>query len=619
MIYLITNNKQLFNSEDIQEATLKDIYLWICENKIIGLDTETTGLSAYNDSLICYQIGNKETQFVIDSASFPIWMFKLYFEDSNKLWLLQNFKFDGRFLLKHGIDIWKMNIYDTFLAECILTTGLEIRETGLAALANKYCEVNLDKSFRMDIGKLGLTTRVIKYAAEDVVYLESIMNQQLIQIKALGLENLLNLENEVTKVFTLMEWNGVKLDVPKWKEVIKTVNIETIKLEDELDKIILTNDKFIKFRPKYTQLQMFGFEEGLKINWASNQQKLAICKAVDPSLLSVGDRELQKLKSKHQLIKTLISYNKYKKLQSSFGEEFLRFVNDDSRIRANIYQILSTGRISVSEPNLNQIPSKGDLAKVIRSCFIPKEGYKIVGGDFSGMELRIIAEFSKDPVWLNAFKEGKDLHSVLCAMTFDIPIEDVKKETPFKKGVTYRDVQKTINFGLAYGMSEFKLADTMEISVKQAKSIIEKFFKAVPAVDRFLTMVGSLGRTRGFIKTSPPYSRIRWFQNWKKAYDDDDFKVLGEIERASKNSPIQGTNGDIIKQALIDVQTEIYLNNWDVNIILAVYDEIQTECHEDQAEAWKIKLDELMVNAAKKVIKECPVVVDCKISDCWEK
>ena len=235
------------------------------------------------------------------------------------------------------------------------------------------------------------------------------------------------------------------------------------------------------------------------------------------------------------------------------------------------------------------------------------------------MELRIIAEFSKDEVWLNAFKEGKDLHSVLCAMTFDIPITDVKKETPFKKGVTYRDVQKTINFGLAYGMSEFKLADTMEIPVSDAKNIINKFFKAVPKVEKFLRSLGELGKKRGYIKTSPPYQRIRWFEQWQYAVEHDDFKIMGEIERASKNSPIQGSNGDIIKQALIDVQQEIYTNNWDVKIILAVYDEIQTEVKADQAEAWKVKLDELMVTAAKKVLTEVPIVVDCGIHDYWQK
>ena len=619
MIYFISKNKQLFQNPNINDCEIEKLVDWLKVNTVIGFDTETTGFSIIESDLLCYQIGNYETQFVVDSKSYPVTMFKDQFEDKDKLWLLQNFKFDGRFLLKHGIDIWKLNVYDTFLAECILTTGIESRDVSLEGLAMKYCNVKLDKTVRGEINRIGLSSRVIKYAAEDVMYLEDIMNQQLAKIEELELQNVLKLENEVIKVFTLMEYHGVKLNVDKWKEVIKTVDIEADKLEKILDNIILTDNKFIPFRPKYTQMALFGDNEALNINWSSNQQKLSICKTIEPTLESVGDRELQRIKYKHGIIKELISYNKFKKLQSSFGKKFLDFVDKDGRIRANIWPILSTGRISVSEPNLNQIPSKGELGKIIRSCFIPEKGYKIVGGDFSGMELRIIAEFSKDEVWLNAFKEGKDLHSVLCAMTFDIPESDAKKETPFKKGVTYRDVQKTINFGLAYGMSEFKLADTMEISVSDAKAIITKFFKAVPKVEKFLTGLGELGKKRGFIRTSAPYRRIRWFEQWQHAVETENFGVMGSIERASKNTPIQGSNGDIIKQALIDVQQEIYDNNWDVKIILAVYDEIQTETRADQAEAWKVKLDELMVNAAKKVLLEVPVVVDCSIHDHWQK
>jgi DNA polymerase-1 len=620
MIYYVSKNKQLFQSSIIVEAGIESVYNWLDTNNIIGFDTETTGFSVIKDGLLCYQIGNRSTQYVIDSGSFPIELFSKYFEDSNKLFILQNFKFDGRFLLKHNVDIWKMNIFDTFLAECLLTTGLITRGLGLDDIVWKYCSVKLDKSIRGEISRIGLSSKVIQYAADDVVYLEDVMNKQIELLKEHSLMNVMALENNVVKVFTLMEYHGVKLNVSKWNEVIVTVNAESVALEDSLNDVVLTDSKFKDFRPKYTQMSMFDYVQAkTDINWASNQQKLAVCQKIDSSMQSVGDRELQRIKSKHPLVKTLISYNKYKKLQSSFGKKFLDFVDVDGRIRANIWQILSTGRISVSEPNLNQIPSKGELAKVIRSCFIPEPGYKIVGGDYSGMELRIIAEFSKDPVWLNAFKDGQDLHSVLCAMTFDIPIEDVKKETPFKKGVTYRDIQKTISFGLAYGMSEFKLADTMDIPVAQAKAIIDKFFKAVPKVEKFLTGLGNLGKARGYIKSSQPFSRIRWFEQWQHAVETKDFKILGEIERASKNTPIQGTNGDIIKQALIDVQEEIYLNNWDVKIILAVYDEIQTECVDSQTAAWKIKLDELMVTAAKKVLKDCPVVVDCSINEFWQK
>jgi DNA polymerase-1 len=620
MIRYISKNKQLFLLPGIVYGTVEELIEFFDTNTIIGFDTETTGFSVINDNVLCYQIGNRNDQFVVDHSSYPIQQFKSYFESSNKLWLLQNFKFDGRFLIKYGINIWPMKVFDTFLAECVLNTGLTDVGLGLDDIVWKYCNYKLDKTTRGQINSLGLTTRVIKYAAEDVEYLEEVMNTQLVKIKEYNLENVMDLENQVVKVFTYMEYYGVKLDVDKWKEVIKTVDLEVTKLISELDSMLYQDKRFIPFLPRYTQGTLFDLpKREVEVNWSSNQQKLAICRKIQPELESVGDRELQRIKHLHPLIKKLVEFTKFSKLQSSFGKKFLSFVNSDGRIRASIWQILSTGRISVSEPNLNQIPSKGDLAKVIRSCFIPEPGYKIVGGDFSGMELRIIAEFSNDPVWIDAFKEGKDLHSVLCAMTFDIPIEDVKKETPFKKGVTYRDVQKTISFGLSYGMSEFKLADTMEIAVKEAKEIITKFFKSVPKVEKFLTGLGNLGKRRGYIKTSAPFGRIRWFGNWEAAIETDDFKVLGEIERASKNSPIQGTNGDIIKQALIDVQEEIFKNNWDVKIILAVYDEIQTECIDSQSLDWKVKLDELMVNAAKKVIKNTPIVVDCSINNFWRK
>lgn len=156
------------------------------------------------------------------------------------------------------------------------------------------------------------------------------------------------------------------------------------------------------------------------------------------------------------------------------------------------------------------------------------------------MELRIIAEFSNDPVWLDAFDTGKDLHSILCTMTFGIPIEDVKKPFPQKPDVTYRDIQKIINFGLAYGMSEFKLADTMDISVKEAKKIIDKFFYSVPKVKKLLDELGNVAKNNGYIRTAAPFRRMRRFPDWVDAKVNKDFIKLGEIERAGKNTPIQG-------------------------------------------------------------------------------
>lgn len=176
---------------------------------------------------------------------------------------------------------------------------------------------------------------------------------------------------------------------------------------------------------------------------------------------------------------------------------------------------------------------------------------------------------------------------------------------------------------LAYGMSEFKLAKTILVPVKEAKSIIDKFFSKVPKVKQFLDMLGYISTTYGYSVTPNPYKRVRRYPKWnylqKNHTSPSKDKWLGEIDRAGRNSPIQGCNGDIIKLALVNTQNEIDLNNWYTNILLSVYDEIQTECRNDQAENWKYKLQELMINSAKTVIKEVPINVDVKITKCWSK
>ena len=620
MIYLVSNQEHLLDSDIYKKATIEECLEYFKAHEEIEVDTETTGFDPHTCSLLTIQLGDINNQFVIDTTTVSPLPLKDTLE--SKLLLFQNAKFDLRFLRKIGII--PNHIYDTFLAECILTTGVENRNLGLDDLVLKYTDGKLDKSIRGNIHREGLTTRVIQYCAYDVKYLSEIKDKQMVKIKEFGLTNVLDLENEVVKVFAKIEYDGIKIDSEKWLEVSNIVDNDLSVCESDLDSIVLEDSNLQEFVPKSIQGNLFGFEQRiLKINWSSNAQKLAIVKKLGIKTDSVGERELQRNKSKHKLIPKLLEYTKLAKLSTAFGKSFLKFINKNTgRIHYNVWQVLSTGRISVSEPNLNQIPSKGNLAKTIRSCFIPKEGYKIVGGDFSGMELRIIAEFSQDPLWVNSFIQGDDLHSVLCAATFDIPITDVKKETPFKPGVTYRDVQKTINFGLAYGMSKFKLADTMQIPVEKADEIIKKFFKVVPKVHAFLEGLGNLGKRRGYIRTAAPYSRIRWFENHEEAinpHNPKGFALLGEIERASKNTPIQGSNGDIIKLALCNVYKFVEENNLPINILLSVYDEIQTECPEELASWWKEQLDRIMVEAAQVVIKTVPVVVDCKISDYWEK
>jgi DNA polymerase-1 len=611
MIYLVSN--RLFDTDTYKLATCQDVLDYFEDKFEVQVDTETVG-GFIDGYVLTLQLGDRYNQYVIDCTCNDIRLFKDLLE--NKFLLLQNAKYDLKFF--YSVGIYPVILYDTFLAECILTTGIEDRGLGLAALALKYTTTVLDKSVRGVIHSEKLSDRVIEYAAKDVLLLQDIRDKQLVELEKWDLGNLVWLENEVTKVFAKLEFNGIRLDEKKWLEVCEVTEALTKQGEEELDTLLMAEPKLKSYVPRYTQGNLFGFEERtLDINWASAKQKLEIVRKLGFATDTTGDRFLQTNKGNHPIIAKLIEYNKNNKLASSFGRDFLKFINKKTgRIHCNIWQILSTGRISVSEPNLNQIPSKGELAKKIRSCFIPRDGYKIVGGDFSGAELRIIAEFSEDPLWVNSFKNKEDLHSVLCAATFDIPITDVKKETSFKAGVTYRDVQKTISFGLAYGMSKFKLADTMQISVDQADKIIKKFFKIVPGVDKFLKMLGTLGKTRGYIRTPAPFRRIRWFEGWQ---DKNNFTRQGEIERASMNTPIQGANGDIIKLTLIKVQDYIDLHNYPACILLSVYDEVQTEVLAEKAEEWKEILNNLMIEAAEVVVKNVPFEVDCKISDHWEK
>jgi DNA polymerase-1 len=460
MVYFITNQR-FIETEDIKQGSFQQCIEYISNIYEIGVDTETEGFDPYTKKILSIQVGDYTDQFFIEWMSLTkkqTLQLKEILESKDKLILLQNAKFDLKFLYLQFI--YPQNIYDTFLAECILTTGYKDidRDLSLKGLTNKYCKIDLDKSVRSKISSEGLSNRVIIYGANDIKYLSKIKKRQVHLIYKYSLEKVLELENEVVKVFAKLENNGICLNTKEWLDISDLVEKERTRIELEMDNLIyklgrstnnITN-KLTKYCRIYKQQSLF-FEPTKRntyINWSSNNQKLKLLKDLGLKVTSVGDKVLQSNKYKHELIPLLLEYTKHNKLANTFGRKFLNFINPvTNRIHYNVWQILSTGRISVSNPNLNQIPSHGKIGKRIRSSFIPQEGYKIVGGDYSGMELRIIAEYSKDPTWVNAFNNGEDLHSKLCAMTFNMPIENVRKPFPPKPTFTYRDVQKTINFG----------------------------------------------------------------------------------------------------------------------------------------------------------------------------
>lgn len=619
-------NYDIFESNSLYEVkTIDDCIDWIKDLPFICLDTETEGFFDHKNRIIMLQLSDGINVWVLDTRNTDyIQKLKPYLE--NKLILGQNLKFDYKFLKYEGVIL--NHIYDTFLAECILTNGLDNRQLGLGAITKKYCNFELDKSVRNQfIGLKGqpFTHKQIVYGAEDVLYLPEIKEKQLEQINQLDLLNWLNLENKSCLVLADIEYNGMCFSPEKWLKLADIAESHVKDYSKELDKYVLEDSRLSAYVSQYVQGDLFGgVERAVNIKWSSPTQVVKVFRTLGMDIEDVLEKTITKYQAEYPIVKQFIDYKKEAKLATTYGKDFLKFINKQTkRIHTDYWQILNTARISSSNPNLQQIPAK----KEYFASFEAPKGYKIVGADFSGQELRLIAEGSKDPIWLAAFNEGKDLHGEVAAIVFGINIDEVKEKPEFVfagstkvylRGKSPRDVAKTINFMLAYGGSEFKLSDTLGISIDEAKAIIDNYFKAVPKVKKFLEALAKYGLNNGFIRSYRPYSGIRFFDNYDPKNCRDQ-KLIGAISRASKNTPIQMSGAMMCKLAMVNLREEISKLNYKVEIFSQIHDAIFTYCEEEYAEEWGIKLKQIMEESGKVFINSIPVISDLVISDYWKK
>lgn len=554
-------NKVLIPSNVWRESSIEECYEYFKDKKEIQIDCETEGFFDFNNKILLIQLGDTDNQFVIDVNYCNCTLLKDLITNPKYLKLGHNIKFDYKFIKFHfGWEI--NNLYDTFLAECLITNGLENRQLGLKALAKEYCNVHLNKEVRGKINKVQyISDEIIKYSAEDVAYLQLIRDKQLVKIqKWEGLDKVLQVENDVTSVLGDIEYEGLILNTEKWLELAKQAENLTFKYEQNLDTEIKNYPELVKYY-SYYQGDLFDvqFAKTSSVKWSSPAEVLKVFKTLGLPIQSSGEKEISKYQNKYPLVRKFIDYKKQQKLASTYGEEFLTHLNKHTgRIHTEFWQILDTNRLSSNNPNVQQIPSKsikledGSNFYPYLACFIPPEGFKLVGSDFSAQELRLIAEASQEPVWMDTFKMNKDLHTEMALRVFDnLKEQDAKKPHDevfvggtkvYLRGVDPRFVAKTINFMLAYGGSEYKLSNVLGIDVQSAKQIKDKYFAGVPKLNKFLTACGEYGKRNGYIRSFKPYSCIRFFDNFstlKHLPDKEKYKILGSIERASKNTPIQ--------------------------------------------------------------------------------
>ena len=377
--------------------------------------------------------------------------------------------------------------------------------------------------------------------------------------------------------------------------------------------------------------------DSISINWNSTVQRLKLFRTVEPQLDDTSKDSLAL--TSHPIIRDYINYIDTTKLVTSYGENFLeKYVDVDGYVRTRFNQILNTGRVSSSNPNMQQIPAKESIGNRYRNCFVAPEGWSFVSSDFNSQELVVIATISNDPVWMDALKHGYDLHSICADLVFGDKWKDAaedgcayfahKQKCKCKAHKTMRTTVKTINFGLAYGMSAHKLSATMQISMKEAEKLIDKYFTVFPNIGDKLKQLGMFGMLKGYIITPPPFKRRRWFakgptdrEEVVKFVQGSYKKDLGIIERASKNTPIQGGSGDMTKVALVKMRRHINNNNLRdrVKLVMQVHDQIDTICITKFAEEWKKVMTTIMEDAAKVIITSGLLTSETNISEKWEK
>lgn len=583
------------------EASLAAIVPDLEASRTLSLDTEATNFDPYRAKLLLLQLATTDQVYVIDCTKVSLDAIKHVLEAPRPLKIVQNAKFDYE-MLKVRAGITLSGIYDTMLAERILINGLG-REISLKTIARKYLGLTLDKTVRetfIDPKSLAVygkfSRQQLDYAARDAQILYDIFAKQLKKLTEEDLMEVAKLEFSLIPVVGEMEIRGSLIDQAKWRAHIH-------ELQTKRDEINLAIQNDLKPLSRHVEVDLFGGERDV-VNLDSPLQLLSAFKKLGVELPSTGEAVLAQ--TNHPLARKVLEYRGYEKMITAFGESVLEKINPvTGRLHPDFIQFgADTGRFACNNPNLQQIPTDS----AFRSCFIATPGYKMITADYSQIELRIMAEYSKDPTFLKAFAEDIDLHALTASQMFKVPLEEVDKAKRF--------AAKSINFGLMYGRGPVSLSAQIGTSVDEAKELLNVYFKSYGGVKRWLDQAGRDALKYGFSSTLG--GRKRWYELPPSDHPDYQ-KLTASIDRQGKNTPIQGTSADITKYALVYVAERIKKEGWDAYLIHTVHDEIVAESKEDIAELVAKGIEEEMIRGGEKLLKEVQVKVDVHISDCWEK
>jgi len=566
---------------------------------VIGFDTETTALDPYEGEIRLVQLSNgKETQ-VIDLKPFyalgdlrtmpELEPLRELLAADRPVKIAHNAKFDAKWV-KHHLGVEIGGVFDTLIASQLIAAGDQDRRHNLGEVTSYFLGTELDKSEQVsDWSAPELSQSQIEYAARDAATMIPLREKVIEKLKADDLIRVAKLEFDCIVPIASMELNGFYLDEARWREVLEKVKISQVKFADELQNLLSAG---------VAQASLFGRSE---INLDSHTQVTDALKNLGvPVPETTRGWQLQPLALEYPVVAKLLEYRGVAKSLSSFGENILEFIEPKTgRIHADFRQIgAPTGRFSCSKPNIQQIPHE----EAYRRCFRAAEGKKLIIADYSQVELRILAEFSNDQNFIDAFVSGEDFHTTAAAQVFNVKPEEVTSDQ--------RSFAKRLNFGVVYGIGSQRFAMMTGLSQTDAEDIMRRYFSTYRGLDAWLRDAARKVVSNRLARTAS--GRMMRFR-----YDEDDRKAISLAQRNGKNMPIQGTSADILKRALRLLHNEI--SGTSARLVNIVHDEIIVEADAAEAENTARKLEKAMCDAGEEYIKKVPVKVDVSIADEWTK
>ena len=538
---------------------------------------------------------NEKLYYISKSAEFEK-ILKEIFENEKIEKYGYNLAEDYILLKQIGITM-KNIVYDQKVATYILepTSKLDID-----IIARDYLEIDNNEIFASNgLNEEAKQTSLFDSPKEEnqlskmkcCIYAKEIYQLSEITLKKLQeaeeIELFKNIDMPTVEVLAEMQWNGMYLDVNELENYGDMLKTRLNSLTDEIYK--LCGEEFNINSPK--QLGEVLFEK----------LKLPVVKKTKNGYSTDVD-VLEKLVEEHPVIEKLLEYRQLMKLNSTYVEGMKVYVNPKTkRIHSFFHQtITATGRISSTEPNLQNIPTRFELGKQLRKVFKPAENCIYIDADYSQIELRVLAHISNDEHMIQAFKNGEDIHKQAASKVFNIPIDEVTKEQ--------RNSAKAVNFGIVYGISDFGLGEQLHISRKQAKQYIDQYLELYSGIKQFMTNIVEEAKEKGYVETE--FKRRRYIPELKS----NNYMVRQFGQRAAMNTPIQGTAADIMKIAMINVLKEIKLRNLKSKIVLQVHDEMMIEAPIDEAEEIKEILKNKMENATQLKV---PLIAEISESTNW--